>query len=82
MSIHTQKTKHMCIALRLADINIDEDGTVLVLRILDMVERKGGNGTLRDVAKIKTDWVRDVQIWADARRNELAQKKAKPKMKP
>mgnify|MGYP001448639977 CR=1 FL=1 len=77
-SIHSEETVHLCLALRLADINIDEDGTELVRRVFEMVKRKGGRGTLKDVCVIKTGWEAELPVWAEARRSAADHGKAHP----
>jgi len=81
-SIHSEETVHLCLALRLADINIDEDGTELVRRVFEMVKRKGGRGTLKDVCVIKTGWEAELPVWSELRRAAFDQRKADSEKKP
>lgn len=72
-SPHTQKIQHMCLAMRLADLNVNEDTVVLITRLVDLIERKGGRSDLRDVASIKSLWLRDVPMWEAFRQHEMAE---------
>lgn len=51
----TTQLEHFDIALRLSGFNFKKQHVELIMELYNMVSKKGGDGNLRDVAKLMAD---------------------------
>ena len=51
----TTQLEHFDIALQLAGFNFKKQHVELIMELYNMVDKKGGDGNLRDVARLMAD---------------------------
>ena len=61
--------KHLSVALRLAEIPVNNDYALLIARIYEYVRAIGGSGTLQDIVEIRNRWEEEIKSRTKAKPN-------------